>query len=103
VEHAFVQISKQADPNFAFVEDKITRAIDQWADAEQGGVGRIYKKGKEKVWRTIMIKAYEYVPQSSDDEAALEGPDDDAAAAPSRNPASAVFDRSSPIAPDVTD
>jgi hypothetical protein len=49
-----------------------------------------------------MIEAYEYVPQPSDAEAALEGDNDDAAAAPSRNPASAVFDCSSPIALDVT-
>jgi hypothetical protein len=48
-----------------------------------------------------MIEAYKYVPQASDDEAVLEGSDGDAAA-PSRNPASAVFDRSSPVAPDVT-
>jgi hypothetical protein len=48
-----------------------------------------------------MIESYAYVPQPSDDEVALGGPDDDNAAAPSHNPASAVFDRSSPVAPDV--
>jgi hypothetical protein len=99
VQHAFIQISMKADPDFGFNEDKITRTVDQWAHTENGGVGRIYKDGKAKVWRTIMIESYAYVPEPS---ASDHEESDDDVAVPTRNPASAVFDRSSPVAPDVT-
>jgi hypothetical protein len=92
VQHAFIQISKNTDNEFAFREEKISRTVDDWANAETGGVGRIYKEGKAKVWRDIMVASYAYVSAEVEPS---EHSDDDAAA--SRNPASMVYDRSSPI------
>jgi hypothetical protein len=70
--------------------------VDDWANTETGGVGRIYKAGKANVWRDIMIASYAYV--SAEAEPSEHSNDDDAAA--SRNPASMVYDRSSPVAAD---